>query len=96
MFRDENYNCLFVRIKSSEVQVRTRLQFGPRVAFYGRAITMFGVFRNGVHFLNRTTPMKPILELRVLSLLTISSCNISDKTLRGSNLCSLAWVLHRL
>lgn len=48
---------------------------------------MSGVFRVGIRFLNRSTPVKPaILESRVCTPLTISSCNISGKTLRGSKL----------
>lgn len=47
---------------------------------------MSGVFRVGVRFLNRSTPVKPILESRVCGPLTISSCHISGKTMRGSKL----------
>ncbi|XP_058831197.1 NADH dehydrogenase [ubiquinone] 1 alpha subcomplex subunit 10, mitochondrial [Topomyia yanbarensis] len=47
---------------------------------------MSGVFRVGIRFLNRAAPVKCILEPRTCSPMFIPACNISGKTLRGSNL----------
>ncbi|XP_055627770.1 NADH dehydrogenase [ubiquinone] 1 alpha subcomplex subunit 10, mitochondrial [Toxorhynchites rutilus septentrionalis] len=47
---------------------------------------MAGVFRVGVRFLNRPSPVKQVLENKLCSPAVISACNISGKTMRGSKL----------